>query len=504
MSPATGFTNEMTCERSGMGHNGGPVFECPIPAIFEPFLQPARFKIAKGGRGSSKTRTVITILVNNVLFSGWRVVCFRELMEAIAESSYQEIIEEIDRRNLHAFFDITKTEISCPLSGGIFKFSGIRASSKRLQKQKLKGFSNFDAAFIDEGESITKDSWNALVPTMRKAGSEIYVCFNPASPLDFTYQAFVTAPIYPTMLHGKPYCIVLTVNYNDNPFFPQELADDAELMRVTDPELFRHVYLGEPVADNALSIIKPAWIESSVDAHLHIPDFPMGGGKIGGMDVSGGVEGDVIAPKSNDPNALAWRYGCVLAGLEEWQDENPNKAAAYAHPILLREGIDVLNIDDIGVGASVPGEFKRLHREARAKMPLIREYTFTGWTASESPVNPKLEYQPGKTNEDMFANLKAQGWGTLGDRFRNTWQARNGLPYDRDQLISIPSGLPMRNKLQAELSGPRRESVNGRMKVESKKSLKTRGIPSHNLADAVVMAYAPPATGSYDLAALLG
>jgi phage terminase large subunit len=462
-----------------------PIFDCEIPAIFAPFLQPARFKVSEGGRGSSKTRTVITILVNNVMWSGWRVVCFRELMEAIAESSYQEIVEEIDRRNLHGLFDVTKTEISCPSSGGVFKFSGIRASSKRLQNQKLKGFSNFDAAFIDEGESITKDSWNALVPTMRKAGSEIYVCFNPASPLDFIYQAFVVEPIYPATYNGKPYCITLKVNYTDNPFFPKELADDAELMRQTDPELYRHVYLGEPVANNALSIIKPAWVEAAVDAHTHISDFPMGGGKIGGFDISGGVEGDTVAPKSNDPNALAWRYGCILAGLEEWQDENPNAAAAHAHPIVLREGIDTLNIDDIGVGASVPGEMKRLHSNNPCTV------AFKGWTASESPYDAENEYQPGKTHGDMFANLKAQGWGMLGDRFRNTWQARNGLPYDRDLLISIPSGLPLRQKLQGELSQPRRESVNGRMKVEGKKQLKARGVPSHNLADAVVMAFSP-------------
>ncbi len=466
-----------------------PILECPIPKIFAPFLQPARFKVAEGGRGSSKTRTVITILVNNVMYCGWRVVCFRELMEAIAESSYQEIVEEIDRRMLNAYFVITKTEIACPSSGGVFKFSGIRASSKRLQNQKLKGFSNFDAAFIDEGESITKDSWNALVPTMRKSGSEIYVCFNAASPLDFIYQSFVASPIYPAEMNGKAYCITLKVNYTDNPFFPKELADDAELMRKTDPELFRHVYLGEPVADNALAIIKPAWVEAAVDAHIQIPDFPTGGGKIGGMDVSGGVEGDVVAPKGNDPNALAWRYGSVLAGLDEWQDENPNAAAAHAHAIVLRERLDTLSVDDIGVGASVPGELRRLHAEAMAKL----DTEFVGWTASESPDEPKKEYQPGKTNADMFANRKAQGWGTLADRFRNTWQARNGLPFDRDKLISIPSGLPFRQKMQAELSQPRRESVNGRMKVESKASLKKRGVPSHNLADAVVMAYAPEA-----------
>ena len=42
------------------------------------------------------------------------------------------------------------------------------------------------------------------------------------------------------------------------------------------------------------------------------------------------------------------------------------------------------------------------------------------------------------------------------------------------------------------------------MKVESKKSLKARGVPSHNLADAVVMAYAPAAErAKFDMRKLL-
>lgn len=449
---------------------------------YRDYLQPARFKVAHGGRGSAKTRTFCTILTTNVLYYGWRVVCFREIMESIADSVYQEFVAEIERRGLDDKFEITKTEIRCPSSGGVVRFSGIKASASRLNTQKLKGFSDFDAAWLEEANPVTAESWNALIPTMRKSGSEIWVSFNPENPLEETYRRFVADPMYPAERDGKPYCIVKKLNYDVNPRFPQELRDDADLMRQSDPELFRHVYGGEPVADNALSIIKPAWVQAAMDAHLQIADFPLGGGRIGGMDVSGGVEGDVIAPKSNDPNALAWRYGQVLSGLEEWQDENPNKAAQHAFPIVQREKLDVLHIDDIGVGASVPGEFRRLDVEARCE--------YKGWTASESPINPDLEYQPGKTNHDMFANLKAQGWGMLADRFRNTWQARNGLPYDPNALIAIPSGMPYADKLAAELSQPRRESVNGRMKVESKRGLKRRGVASHNLADAVVMAFA--------------
>lgn len=458
---------------------------------YRDYLTPARFKVAYGGRGSAKTRTFCTVLTSNVLYHGWRVVCFREIMESIADSVYQEFVAEIERRGLDRFFDILKTEINCSASGGCIKFSGIRANAMRLNTQKLKGFANFDAAWLEEANPVSAESWNALIPTMRKSGSEIWVSFNPENPLEETYQRFVANPKYPAERGGKPYCIVKKINFTDNPRFPKELSDDAELMRATDPELYRYVYLGEPVSNNALSIIKPIWIEATIDAHLQIPGFPMGGGKIGGMDVSGGVEGDVAAPKTNDPNAMAWRYGCVLTGLEEWHDDNPNAAAAHAYEVVGREGIDATHIDDIGVGASVPGEMQRLHREAVANSPDIARAIFTGWTASESPNEPEREYQPGKTHGDMFANLKAQGWGLLADRFRNTWQARNGLPHDAEQLISIPSGLPLRDKLQAELAQPRRESINGRMKVESKKSLKARGIPSHNLADAVVMAYAP-------------
>lgn len=463
-----------------------------FPAYRE-YLQPARFKVAYGGRGSAKTRTFCTILTSNVLYHGWRVVCFREIMESIADSVYQEFVAEIERRGLDDYFEILKTEIKCRTSGGCIRFSGIKASATRLNTQKLKGFSDFDAAWLEEANPVTEESWRALIPTMRKSGSEIWVSFNPENPLENTYQRFVADPMYPAEKDGRPYCIVKKINFTDNPRFPQELKDDAELMRLSDPELYRHVYLGEPVADNALSIIKPMWIQASIDAHQAISDFPTGGGRIGGFDVSGGVEGDVAAPKTQDPNAMAWRYGCILSGLEEWHDDNPNAAAAHAYSLVTRERLDTLHVDDIGVGASVPGELRRLESEIKSKAnaagQAFRPCRFNGWTASETPDRPDREYMPGKTHGDMFANLKAQGWGLMADRFRNTWQARNGLPYDRKMLISIPSGLPLREKLAAELAQPRRESVNGRMKVESKKSLKKRGISSHNLADAAIMAY---------------
>ena len=474
---------------------------CDIFEAYEEYLQYARFKVAYGGRGSAKTRTFTTLLTNNVLHHGWRVVCFREIMESISESVYQEFVAEIERRDLGRFFTILQTEIRCPISGGVIKFSGIKSNSKSLNSQKLKGFSDFNAAWLEEANPVSAESWNALIPTMRKADSEIWVSFNPENPMEETYKRFVVNRTYPDYMNGRRYCIVKKINYTENPRFPQELQDDMELMRQADPEMYRHIYMGEPVSNSDLSIIKPIWIEAAVDAHLNIKDFPMGGGKIGGFDVSGGVEGMVISPRQSDPNAFLWRHGCVAMGVQEWQDEDPNAAAGKAYEFAYAAMLDTLHADNIGVGASVPGELRRLQAEALERNHKTRRMIFNGWTASAGVEMPEAEYMEGKTNQDMFFNLKAQGWGMLADRFKAVWQAKNGLPYDPQKLISLPSTLPYLEKLKAELAQPRREIVNGRLKVESKEKLLKRGIPSHNLADACVMAFAPES--GFNLAGLL-
>jgi len=458
--------------------------EIEIFEAYEDYLQPARFKVAYGGRGSAKSRTFVTILTNNVLFFGWRVVCFREIMESIAESVYQEFVEEIKRRSLERYFTILKTEIICNHGDGVIKFSGIKANTKTLDSQKLKGFSNFDAAWLEEANPVSKESWIALIPTMRKEGSEIWVSFNPENPLEETYQMFVVRKTYPEFKDGKRFSVIKKINYTDNPRFPQVLRDEMELMRDNDYELYRHVYLGEPVANNALSIIKPMWIEAAIDAHIKLNIQPTGG-RIMGFDVSGGDDG-----ADNDSNAIIWRHGVIMQGIEEWLDVDPSNATQHAHSICLANNIELLRYDNVGVGAGAKGEL----RQEQHRMLENNERGFTrvqteGFSAGAGVINPDNDYLAGKKNKDMFYNIKAQAWWLLADRFRATYNAVNGKPYNADKLICIPSTLPHVDKLSAELSQPRREYVNGKIKVESKKDMKKRGVSSPNLADALVMAY---------------
>ena len=402
----------------------------------------------------------------------------REIMETIQESVYQDFVADIERRDLGQYFTILKTHIEC-VSGGVIKFSGIKSSQKRLDSQKLKGFSDFDCVWLEEADAVSKESWDALIPTMRKSGSEIWATFNPKSILDETYKRFISERLYPDFKDGKRYCIVKKINYTDNPRFPKELDDDMELMRVSDEDSYRHIYLGEPVSNDTLAVIKSSWIRAAIDAHKAL-----------NISQSGRIEGGFdVADDGPDMNAVIARQGIIAFFAEEWKDQDPVASASHAHSLCLTHRIELLRYDDIGVGAGAKGQFRQLQQ---AELDVSRGFTrvqVEGFNAAGAVQNPESEYTTGKKNKDMFYNVKAQAWWALADRFRNTFNAVTGKPHDPNKLISLSSDMKGLDKLCAELGQPRRDYLNGKVKVESKADMKKRGVPSPNLADALVMAY---------------
>lgn len=463
---------------------------CDIFPAFEEYLQPARFKVAYGGRGSAKTRTFATVLLNNVMYHGWRLVCMREFMKSLDDSVYQEFIDEIDRRELDQYFKIINNEISCPWSGGVIKFDGLHRN-----QQKIKGYAGFDAAWIEEAASVTTESWKFLIPTLRKDGSEIWVSFNPESPLDETYKRFVSERHYPDYKDGKRYCIVKKINYTDNPRFPKELLDDMELMKEQDPDLYEHVYLGEPIANSDLSIIPPKFISATVDLHKFL-DLEPEGGKVTGFDV---------ADEGADFNAEANIHGWVVKELKEWKDNDPNSAANQCWDDAVAFGSEEIVFDQIGVGAGAKGELRQ--RVASMEENSMIPPTITGFAASAAVVDPDAPFDTGhqvttisvqdsknRTNKEMFTNLKAQAYWSMRMRCYNAWKARNNKDYDTDMLISFDSEtIPEKtlSKLKAEASQPRREYLSGKLRVEPKEKMKKRGVSSPNLFEAVVMAMSP-------------
>ncbi|ATM85066.1 PBSX family phage terminase large subunit [Yersinia frederiksenii] len=430
-----------------------------INPIFKPFVHSSRYKIAHGGRGSSKSWSIARLLIEIARRSSCRFLCARELQNSISDSVIRLLEDTIQREGYQGEFEVQRASIKHLSTGSEFMFYGIKNNPT-----KIKSLEGVDICWVEEAEAVSKDSWDILIPTIRKPGSEIWISFNPKNILDDTYQRFVSSP--------PADCIRMEVNYTDNPWFPEVLRLEMEECKERDYDLYQHIWEGKPVADSELAIIKPSWIAAAVNAHIKLGFEPAGERRVG-FDV---------ADEGEDSNALCYAHGSVVLDIDNWHKgdviDSSNKVNTYA----TEKSIHTIIYDSIGIGAGVKAHLNR-----------VASINVKGFNAGEAVQDPDDDYMPGKTNKDMFSNIKAQAWWGVRDRFYKTYRAiTEGAVYPEDELISLSEGLPNLEYLKAELSRPRVDyDNNGRVKVESKKDMKKRGIPSPNMADALIMAFAP-------------
>ena len=429
---------------------------------FKPLIRKARYKVLYGGRGSGKSYFLAELAVEVSRRIGTVILCAREFQGSLDDSVYQLLIETIDRLGYADEFDILKSTITHKGTGAKFVFYGIKNNVT-----KIKSIQGVGVCWVEEAEAVTKNSWDVLIPSIRgDKNAEIWVSFNPKNILDDTYQRFI--------VHPPKDSIVLKANYDINPHFADTplLADMLEC-KERDEDLYRHIWLGEPVADSELAIIKPSWIEAAIDAHEKL-GFPAAGRRILGFDV---------ADEGDDANATVLRYGSVVTDMQQWRGQDVIYSADKVYLYAQEQNIDRIVYDNIGVGAGVKAQFRRKNGKVQT----------LGFNAGGAVYKPDAKYTDDKKNRDMFANIKAQAWWMVRDRFYKTWRAvHHGDSYTEDQLISLSSSLHELEYLTAELSRPQVDyDQNGRVKVESKKDMRKRGIPSPNRADALVMAFAP-------------
>src|ERR1019366_6166526 len=99
---------------------------------------------------------------------------------------------------------------------------------------KIKSFEGADIVWVEEGQNVSKQSYDVLIPTIRKPGSEIWVTFNPDLEEDEAWQRFVVWP--------PPDSIVRKVNWNDNPWLPEELRREKDQLKTRDLDAYLNVW----------------------------------------------------------------------------------------------------------------------------------------------------------------------------------------------------------------------------------------------------------------------
>jgi phage terminase large subunit len=205
-------------------------------------FEPHRYKVARGGRGSSKSWSFARAILIRCLERPTRVLCTREIQKSIQQSVHQLLSDQIEALGLTDQFEVLNNEIRS-MNGSEIYFSGL----SDVTATTLKSFEGVDICWCEEAQAISEKSWKTLIPTIRKEGSEIWVTYNPELETDPTHERFVTNP--------PPDCVSVLMNYSDNPWFPavleQERAHAEATMRTED---YKHVWEGQckPAVEGAI------------------------------------------------------------------------------------------------------------------------------------------------------------------------------------------------------------------------------------------------------------
>jgi len=213
--------------------------------LLDPPLGELRYRVAYGGRGSAKSWNVARALIIHGAARPLRILCAREYQTSIRDSVHQLLTDQIALTGYDRHYQIQKTLIQ-GTNGTEFIFAGIKRDP-----HKLKSIEGIDICWVEEAEAVSSESWQTLIPTIRKPGSEIWVTFNPALSTDPTWRRFVEDP--PARSH------VQFVDYRDNFWLPDVLKEEARELQRKDPEAYAYVWGGEPWQRSDAEVLGGNW-----------------------------------------------------------------------------------------------------------------------------------------------------------------------------------------------------------------------------------------------------
>ena len=208
-----------------------PQIDVDISEPFGELFKPHRYKVYYGGRGSSKSWSIARAIAYLGCMRPLRVLCAREIQRSISDSVHKLLKEQIEEIGMSRYYEITRDVIR-GTNGTEIIFKGLRSNA-----QEIKSTEGIDICWVEEAQAVSAESWDVLIPTIRKPNSEIWLTFNPLDESDPTFQRFV--------LNAPDDALVRKVNYDENPYFPEVLKREMEWLKARDYESYLHIWEGE-------------------------------------------------------------------------------------------------------------------------------------------------------------------------------------------------------------------------------------------------------------------
>ena len=400
---------------------------------YAPLLQnrSARYFLYYGGRAGGKSFGFADAILLLGRSSKLFIACVREVQDSIKDSVYKLLKDRADYWGFNDYIFYTD-RVENVITGTRIIFKGLQDNNA----QNIKSLEGVDICWIEEGQSISKKSWDILNPTIRKKGSQIWVSMNRELENDPIWVALARNPDDKT--------IIKKVNYTDNIYCPEEIKYMAEKMKEEDYDGYLHTWGGEPVQQGDNKLIGYKEVHKALEhrlEHTAILNMPL----IVGVDV---------ARFGDDKTAIARRRGRKAYKIKTYSKLNNVEVANVITSLIRDEQPARINIDVGGLGAGVYDILVD-----RGYGSILRSVNF-GEKAQES---------------EKYRNRRAEMWGRLKE-----WLTSE-LPVSLTDCDGLAEDLTTPNKKYDGL---------GRLQLEEKDEIKKRLNRSTDVGDALALTFA--------------
>jgi phage terminase large subunit len=300
-----------------------------LPLVDPEVFNKYRYFIIKGGRGGGKSQSVGRLILYLNEKYNLRTVCGRETQNSISESVYSLHADLIREHQLN--FDIQASRISSRATNSTINYRGFREQGAF----NIQGMEGIDLVHIDEAQAISKPTLDVLIPTIRKENAKVIFTMNPHVFND---------PVIAT-LAGRDDCLVIQINFDENPFCPAALKKEAaECLKLSEKD-YKHIWLGEPMDQSEDAVFSMEDIRNGqANAHPLVNGY---GIRIGGFDIArfGGDKcSDFVIQQMG---ALHWEEVHV----DEWGERDLNFSTGKILEISTQLALDEAIVDEDGLGS---------------------------------------------------------------------------------------------------------------------------------------------------------
>lgn len=444
-----------------------------------------RIIVLYGGRGSAKSTSVAQWVLKKITILGCDLLCGREFQTSIDDSVHKLILATIEKLRIPGI-DSTDKKVDFN-NGGKIRYKGFARNSSAVRSAE-----GFLLSWVEEAQYLSQQSLDDLTATIREVGAQLIFTANLMASTDPFSQRFIVPfkkeldrdGFYEDDMH-----LIIKMNWRDNPWWDEEgLGKERKWDLANQSRAFYdHKWEGEFNDMVPGSIIRAEWFDATIDAHIKLGIKPKG------VQIVSHDPSDT----GDDAKGLVYRHGIVIKDVQEKVDGDVNDGCDWATEYAIQNNVDMFVWDCDGLGVSL----KRQVNDA-LEGKKIEAVMFKG---SESPVDPKLIYQPddrlehmkAKTNEETFRNKRAQYYWRLRDRFYATYRAIEKKEYiNPDELISISADINCLAQFRSEVCRiPKKPNPSGFIQIMNKQEMKRLlKIESPNLADSAMMAMEIPGT----------